>query len=101
MLQVFITVPVMLVFLAMTGFFLHGLLMKIRKRARASDGLNHLLMNDDLPDIEDLHLLFSPRTDNERSLPKITTNSVTFYAQSVSTILDAWPQIACQQILAS
>ena len=26
---------------------------------------------DDLPDIEDLHLLFSPRTDNERSLPEI------------------------------
>jgi len=29
------------------------------------------------------------------------THSVTFCARSVSTILDAWPQIACQQILAS
>jgi hypothetical protein len=45
MLRVFVAVPVTLVFLAMKGFFLHGLLTKVRKRARAlSDGLNHLLM---------------------------------------------------------
>ena len=30
-----------------------------------------------------------------------TTHSVTIYAKSVSTILDAWAQIAYQQILAS
>jgi hypothetical protein len=45
MLRVFIAVPVTLVFLAMKGFFHHGLLTKVWKRARApSDGLNHLLM---------------------------------------------------------
>jgi hypothetical protein len=59
MLQVFIAAPVTPVFLVMKGFFLCGLLMKVWKRSRAP--------SDDLPDIEDLHLLFS----HERSLPEI------------------------------